>query len=250
MRVECFEQDARYEGDDAEVLAEQLLAHVRENHDVPYPDDELRTWARNFADASVREDGPIERLPAIGTIEVHPVTEDRIDDWLRFFDRDAFADNPDWGSCYCLHPHSGDAPERPWRSIRSDMVDRLHSGATIGYLAYVDGAPAGWVNASLRSTYRKYDDIDPDGPPADEVVGVSCFVIAPPYRRHGVSSALLDRVIADAADRGARVVEGYPRHTDGGSDSDAFVGPRSMFDGRGFESAEEHERFSVVRRPV
>jgi len=34
-----------------------------------------------------------------------------------------------------------------------------------------------------------------------------CFVIAPPFRRHGVASALLDRVLADASNRGASWIE-------------------------------------------
>lgn len=250
MWIECFEDDARFEGEAAESLAEELLQHVRENHDVPLPDAEIRLWARNFAEASVREDGPTDRLPSIGAVEVHAVTEERIDDWLRFFDRDAFADNPEWGSCYCLHPHTGDVPERPWRDVRAEMVERLRSGATLGYLAYVDGRPAGWVNASFRSTYAKYDGIDPEGPDADTVVGVSCFVIAPPYRRHGISSALLDRVIDDGRARGARYVEGYPRSAERGEDVLSFCGPRSMFERREFSPVEENDRFTIFRTRV
>ena len=83
------------------------------------------------------------------------------------------------------------------------MTERLRGGATFGYLAYVDGRPAGWVNASLRSDYGLYRKVDPDGPEPTSVIGVSCFVIAPPFRRHGIASALLGRVIADAAARGA-----------------------------------------------
>jgi GNAT superfamily N-acetyltransferase len=250
MWVECFEKDARFEGESSDILVEELLAHVRADHDVPYPDDEIRLWGRNFAEASAREDGPVERLPSIGPVEVHPVSEDRIDDWARLFDRDAFPDNPDWGSCYCLHPHSGDVPERPWRDIRADMLERLRAGATLGYLAYVDGRAVGWVNASRRSTYAKYADVDPSGPAAASVLGVSCFVIAPPYRRHGVSSALLERVVADGAARDARFVEGYPRKTAEDDDSAMFCGPRSLFDAHGFTVAEERDRYSVVRRPV
>lgn len=250
MWIECFQQDERFEGTDAEALAAELVAHVRANHEVPYSDDELRIWGINFAEASERENGPTERLPSIGPIEVHPVTEDRIDDWARFFDHDAFADNPDWASCYCLHPHTGDVPERPWRDVRADMIERLRAGATLGYLAYVDGRVAGWVNSSLRSTYKKYEGVDPDGPSPDTVIGISCFTIAPPYRRHGVSSALLDRVVADGAARGARWIEGYPHLENDGSDSEAFVGPRSMFDARGFVPVEEHKRYVLVRRPA
>ncbi len=250
MWVECFENDVRFDGDTLEELLDRFLEHVRATHDVSYPDEELLVWARNFAEASVRADGPLERLPSIGPIEVHPVTEERIDDWLRFFDRDAFPDNPDWGSCYCLHPHTGDTPERPWRDVRADMVERLRSGVTLGYLAYVGGRPAGWVNASHRSTYAKYDGIDRDGPSPETVLGVSCFVIAPPFRRHGVASALLDRVIRDGEARGARYIEGYPRRTELGDDSTSFCGPRSMFDIRGFSPVEHHDRFTVLRKPV
>lgn len=250
MWVECFEKDARFEGEVLDELVDDLTGHVLATHDVPYPIEEIRVWARNFAEASERANGPTERFPAIGAIEVHPVTEERIDDWLTFFDRDAFADNPDWGSCYCLHPHTGDIPERPWRDVRADMVERLRSGATLGYLAYVDGRPAGWVNASFRSTYAKYDGIDPEGPSPDAALGVSCFVIAPPYRGHGVSSALLDQVVADAGDRGAQYVEGYPRRPELGDDATSFCGPRSMFDARDFLPVEQHDRWTLVRRPA
>ncbi len=250
MWIECFKGDERVEGSDADALVERMLAHIRSTHDVSYDDDEIRLWARNFGDASEREDGPVERLASIGEIDVQPVTEERIDDWLRFFDRDAFPDNPDWGSCYCLHPHEGDGPERPWRDLRADMIERLRAGATIGYLAYAAGRVAGWVNASLRSTYRKYDGLDPDGPDPASVVGVSCFVVAPPFRRHGVSSALLGRVVADGADRGARFIEGYPRAGSDGGDAAEFCGPRSLFDAHGFDPARDEERFTVMRRTV
>ena len=175
---------------------------------------------------------------------MYPVTEDRVDDWLRFFDRDAFAGNPDWASCYCLEPHvpaTPEQPERAWRETRATMAERLRGGTTFGYLAYVDGRPAGWVNASLRSDYGLYRLVDPDGPEPLSVIGVSCFVIAPPFRRHGIASALLDRVIADASARGASWIEGYPHNKPEKSDAGHFRGPRSMYDARGFEAIEVRE---------
>jgi ribosomal protein S18 acetylase RimI-like enzyme len=54
------------------------------------------------------------------------------------------------------------------------------------------------------------------------VIGVSCFVIAPPYRRHGIASALLDRVIADSTARGAAWVEGYPHNNPQPGDAGHF----------------------------
>ena len=142
-------------------------------------------------------------------------------DWLHFFDHDGFAGNPDWASCYCLDPHvpaTPDQPERAWRQTRATMAERLRASGTFGYLAYVDGRTAGWVNASRRSDYGLYRLIDPNGPDSRSVIGVSCFVIAPPFRRHGIASALLDRVIADASARGASWIEAYPFNTPEQSD--------------------------------
>jgi GNAT superfamily N-acetyltransferase len=205
---------------------------------------------RNYAEATERLTGRTERLPEIADITVHPVTEDRIDDWLQFFDHDGFAGNPDWASCYCLEPHvpaTPEHPERAWREKRAAMADRLRSCTTFGYLAYVGGRPAGWVNASLRSDYGLYRDVVPNGPEASSVIGVSCFVIAPPFRRHGIASALLDRVIADASARGAGWIEGYPHNMPEEGDAANFRGPRSMYDARGFEPITVRERDTVMR---
>jgi GNAT superfamily N-acetyltransferase len=182
---------------------------------------------------------------------VHRVTEDRIEDWLRFFDHDGFAGNPDWASCYCLEAHvpaPPEMPERPWRSTRATMIERLKTGGTVGYLAYVEDQPAGWVNASLRADFDFYKNVDPGGVPPRSVISVSCFVIAPPFRRHGVASALLDQVVADAAGRGASWIEGYPHNEPREGDAGHFRGPRSMYEARGFTPVEVQERYTVMRR--
>jgi GNAT superfamily N-acetyltransferase len=130
------------------------------------------------------------------------------------------------------------------------MAKRLEAGETFGYLAYVDGRPAGWVNASLRSDYGLYRSVDAAGPEPRTVIGVSCFVVAPPFRRHGVASALLDRVIEDAPSRRAAWIEGYPRNEPEAGDAGHFRGPRSMYEARGFVPVEVRGRDTVVRRPV
>jgi GNAT superfamily N-acetyltransferase len=80
------------------------------------------------------------------------------------------------------------------------------------------------------------------------VIGVSCFVVAPPFRRHGIAAALLDRVIADASARRASWIEGYPHNKPEDSDAGHFRGPRSIYDARGFEPIEVRERDTVMRR--
>jgi GNAT superfamily N-acetyltransferase len=92
--------------------------------------------------------------------------------------------------------------------------------------------------------------VDPDGPEPRSVIGVSCFVIAPPFRRHGIASALLDRAIAGASARGAAWIEGYPHNKPTESDAGHFRGPRSMYDARGFQPIEVREQYTVMRRQV
>lgn len=246
MKIDCFECGAAVGADDIERLAENFLTHARAEHQWPFPDQAVR----NYAEATQRLTGAGERLPEIGAVEAHPVTEDRLDDWLQLFDHDGFVGKPEWAACYCLEPHVGrsdgdDAPH--WRENRAAMVERLRAGRSFGYLAYVDGRPAGWVNASNRGEYALYRIA---GTPDGETIGVSCFVIAPPYRRHGVAATLLDRVIEDAPGRGARWIEGYPFTEPSPDDAPNFRGPRSMYEDRGFEVVESRERDTVMRRAV
>jgi GNAT superfamily N-acetyltransferase len=253
VKVKCFGCDASIEADGADVVVDAFVVHAQERHTWSYPEEALRHYARNYAEACERLTGGIERLPEIGTVTVHPMSEDRVGDWLRFFDHEAFSGNPDWASCYCLEPHvpaTPERPERPWRETRATVAERLRCARTFGYLAYVDDRAAGWVNASFRSDYGLYRLVDPDGPEPPSVIGVSCFVIAPPFRRHGIASALLDRVIADAPARGASWIEGYPHNAPEASDAGHFRGPRSMYEARGFVPIAVRERDTVVRRSV
>ena len=253
MKVKCFECDEVIETESLEALADAFVAHGHKSHSWEYPEVAIRNYARNYAEAVERLTGDIVRKEEIGEITISPVTEDSLDDWLQFFDHDGFADNPDWASCYCLEPHvpvTAENPERAWRESRSIMVKRILKGETYGYLAYVDNKPAGWVNASLRSDYGLFQHINPNGPAPASIIGISCFVIAPPYRRHGLASALLDRAIADAAARGASWIEGYPRIEPESNDAAHFRGPYSMYTKRGFQPVVVRERDTVMRLPA
>ncbi len=253
MQAKCFECEALIEGEDLSAVSEAFVAHGREEHAWTYPEESIRNHARNYAEATERLTGATERMSELGEVAVHRVAGQRVEDWLRFFDHDAFAGNPDWASCYCLEPHVPETleeGERTWRERRATMAKRLEAGETFGYLAYVDGRPAGWVNASLRSDYGLYRSVDAAGPEPRTVIGVSCFVVAPPFRRHGVASALLDRVIEDAPSRRAAWIEGYPRNEPEAGDAGHFRGRRSMYEARGFVPVEVRGRDTVVRRPV
>jgi GNAT superfamily N-acetyltransferase len=243
----CFVCGAPIEGEDLAAYGQAGLAHVRAEHaeQVPYPDMNVV----NYFEGEARMTGSADRLDEIGPVEVHPVTEGRIDDWLQLFDYDATVGTPQNAGCYCLHPHEArpDEPALPsghWTDRRAAMIERLRDGSTVGYLAYVDGTPAGWVNASIRgecTLFRRGDARDAD------TVSIACFAIAPPYRRHGLARALLDAVLADVATRGASRVEAYPFSFDLPAGS-GFRGDRRMYEAAGFTEVEIRERETVMER--
>lgn len=241
------------EAEGLRAFGDAYISHIRAQHpDWPFPDMAIR----NFAEATQRLTGSTIRLEAIGRVTIHPVTEARIGDWLTFFDHEAFAGNPVDAVCYCSGPHlfepqqQGGAEMRPWRQNREFMVGLLRSGRSFGYLAYVDDHAAGWVNASTRSECSMYRLGRGADTPDEDVISVSCFLISPPYRRHGLSNALLQRVLDDAPGRQAAYVEAYPLNERSEFDAGNNRGHRSLFEDHGFELIERRERDSVMRHRV
>lgn len=97
-----------------------------------------------------------------------------------------------------------------------------------GYLAYVDGRPAGWCQVGPRDRLQKL--VRQYGlPPDPEVWAVSCMMILPAHRGQGVASTLLSEVLKDLGGRGVRRVQAFPKRKD-----DPWTGPESMFVGAGF----------------
>lgn len=248
----CEECGATVSAADEASFGAAFLAHARDVHPGwnQFPD----VAVVNFGEALLRLTGRRERLESIGTIHVERVTPDRVDDFLAFFDHDAFTGNPAWASCYCTEPHDhprGARPDEmlpePWQHKRERMIGLLSSGESHGYLAYVDGRPAGWVNASTRAACALYRHGTVED---DVVISVSCFVIAPPYRRHGLADALLTRVIADAPARDASWIEAYPPTDPRADDAGNFRGPPVLYTHHGFEAVGEDGVNTVMRRRV
>lgn len=252
-RHQCDGCGAVVEAADLAEFGDAYVAHARSQHpEWSFPD----TAIRNFAEATQRLTGSTTRLETVGPVTVHPVSEERIGDWLAFFDHDGFAGNPVDAVCYCSSPHvfppgqDGGAEMRSWRQNRERMVELLQSGRVFGYLAYVDGRPAGWVNASKRSECSQLRPTEKVERSDGEIICVACFVIAPPYRRHGLAGALLRRVVDDAPARNATYVEAYPLHSPAASDAGNNRGHRSLFEAHGFKVVRRRQRDIVMRRRV
>jgi ribosomal protein S18 acetylase RimI-like enzyme len=235
--------------DDLDSLVPVALDHFTQQH----PDLGIQQHeVRDYLEAEERLTGGTERLDEIGAVEFHEATADRLDDLLAFFDHDAFADNPAWASCYCMCHHVGGGSSPEWRARtasqnRADLAERIRAGTTIGHLAYVDGRVAAWVNASPRSAFPEH--AGRDGNPDDEVGSIVCFVVAPPYRRHGLAERLLEEACRGFAQRGLRFAEAYP-FREPRDDATAYHGPLSLYLDAGFTEVSEDERGVVVHKEL
>ena len=187
--------------------------------------------------------------PAAPPLRIVPLTPALRDEFLGFFEGEAFVDNPAWASCFCQFPQEDhrvvDWDARTATENRRLACDRIDAGVTRGYLATIDGEAVGWCSAGPRVGYRSLDD-DPV-PDADAVGAVVCFVVAPAWRGRGVARSLLDAALADFAERGLSVAEAYPNPV-AASDAANHPGPLSLYLSAGFSVHRDEPDGSVVVR--
>lgn len=175
-----------------------------------------------------------------------------LEDWLRFFDRDAFADNRDWSGCYCHYYHA-DTARKAWESRTADenrtaSCELIAAGRMQGYLAYVDGRPVGWCHAAPRAGIPNIaNEAELAVDDAQSVGSIVCFVVAQAFRKQGVARSLLDAACAGFRERGLRTAEAYPRRA-ANSDAANYHGPLALYLQAGFTPFRELPNVIMVRR--
>lgn len=172
-------------------------------------------------------------------VEIKPLSVDRIDDFLDFFDNRAFADNPAWDGCYCyfpLHDPQVDSwSDRTGDGNRRAMIDSIHDGRAHGFLAYADDRVVGWCHAGPRSNFPTLSAFPGDG---TKIVATPCFVVSSDWRGKGVATQLLHAAIEMARANGMELMEAGPRK-DGTENDHNFRGPLSMYLAAGYDEVAE-----------
>ena len=242
---------AKIEGDDGDAIAEAFRVH----NDTAHADLPISERRKNDAYDAIRRTGGWdgERAPA-DDVRVRPLTPDLRDAYLRFFDYDAFTDNPSWASCYCMTYHVALPPaqweERTAEQNRGDRAAMIERGEASGVLAFAGDRVVGWCNASPRSSLPMLDTIagweSGDRARSGTII---CFAIAPAYRGQGVARELLDGACDHLRERGFAFVEAFPPK-EAASDARAYHGPLSLYLGAGFEQVRDLERYVMVRKAL
>jgi GNAT superfamily N-acetyltransferase len=167
-------------------------------------------------------------------------------DYLDFFDRRAFADNPDWSACYCRCFQASSPAE--WERLgaaenRAAAIKGIGSGATKGYLAYADGRAVGWCASDAKASYPMLANFPGAAGPGDaRAAAIVCLIIEKNYRRMGIARALVEAAIDGARKAGFLAFEAYPRKPKEGepmSDAEAYSGPLALYEALGFKKSRE-----------
>jgi GNAT superfamily N-acetyltransferase len=180
-------------------------------------------------------DSVVKRSPAL---QFHPLTRERWPDLEKLF-----GERGACGGCWCMF----------WRLPRTQWVRQkgvgnrrafqqlVNSGEVPGLIAYAGGEPAGWCAFGPRECYPRLASARTLKPVDDQPVwSITCFFIARPQRRKGLSLALLKEAANYARRQGARIIEGYP--------SEAKKGYPDVFYYRGLLSAFRKAGFQEVAR--
>lgn len=190
-------------------------------------------------------------------LTIRKLTPELLEDYLRFFETDAHADNPDEDRCYCVcwcredhtRPTDFSSPEKR----RALAVDYINRGSIRGYLAYDGDRVVGWCNANDKQLCRlslsclRCGDNLGEAEPERRIQSVFCFTVSPDYRKMGVATALLTRVCEDAAAEDYELVEAYPPREFISVFTD-FMGPYKLYEKLGFTVHRMNENGSCVVR--
>lgn len=115
--------------------------------------------------------------------------------------------------CWCMYWKQKQVEHDAKRGDKNKKIFKklVMSGKEMGLLAYDDGEAVGWCAVAPREEYSRLERSRVLKPVDDkEVWSIVCFFIRAPYRKKGVSAGLLKAAVEFAAERGAKIVEGYP----------------------------------------
>ena len=144
------------------------------------------------------------------------------------------------GGCWCMSWRLNRAQYEKQKGPGNKAAFKkiVATGPAPGVIAYSDSKPVGWCAVAPRPVHQRLENSRILSPVDDQPVwSVTCFFVARPFRRFGITFQLLKAAVAHAANCGATIVEGYPvePRKDPMPDVFAWTGIGSAFRKAGFK---------------
>lgn len=146
--------------------------------------------------------------------------------------------------CWCTYFRLPPARRRAGtrETNRAHLMNRVQAGPPPGLIAFLDGAPVGWMQIGPRADVPEWNNARRVSAPLDgEAVtdpanwAISCFFIRSKARGRGLSHPLVAAGIRFARDNGAHVLDACPIDEAKQSKSvGLFVGSTRVFEAAGF----------------
>jgi GNAT superfamily N-acetyltransferase len=180
------------------------------------------------------------------TFTIVSLTPDRWDDFVALM-----GPNGAMQGCWCMwfRLTNADFNNMAGDANREAMRDLVTNDCVPGLLAYDGDTPAGWVSLAPREEFGRVERSKFFTRVDDEQVwSVVCFYVPRKQRGKGLMTALLVGAIDFARDRGASVLEAYPRDPSIArvSSDGAFVGLEPVFRNAGFVEVARRDK----KRPI
>jgi GNAT superfamily N-acetyltransferase len=185
------------------------------------------------------------------------------EDYACFFDVTPHSEKPDSDDCkcYCVWWCNDDHDVNHIDYLltkekrRSYAIQKIKENKIQGYLAYHNGKVVGWCNANTKADclkcycWRRFmkDVSTEELATGIRVKSIFCFLVAPEFRRKGITKLLLERLCQDAVDDGFDFIEAYPLKEYINEAKD-FMGPASLFKKYGFTIHGETEDKFIMRK--
>lgn len=179
---------------------------------------------------------------------------DMYNEFLHYFDHDAFSDHEEWSSCYCLESHLKKAESERYsekEKRRKKAKDLIQQGIMNGYLIYDKCNVVGWCNAGDKRDYEPICENEAfltGNNERGKIKVLYCIDIAPNYRGKGIANIVIEKVLADAKEEGYSYVEGYPFSDE--SFSYQYRGPFKLYEKYGFQLYRKEEWFYIMRKEL
>jgi len=191
----------------------------------------------------------IARIP----LDIRPLTPARWGDLECLFGPERGASS----GCWCMWWR---LPRSTWKQApraerKAAFAGVVRAGPPPGLLAYAEGQAVGWVAVAPRDATPRFN-VSPVARPEDAAAdlaatwAVTCFYVAPKFRRRGLMRRLIAAALAHARAQGAASVEACPKDL-ATSSAEVFVGVTAAFACEGFrEIARRSPTRPLMRREL
>ena len=130
------------------------------------------------------------------------------------------------------------------RAIRQDLFDQ---GVSDGFLVFMEKEedPIGWIQVAPRDSIPRLGrqfNLLPD--PGTWAIG--CLLVRPDWQGKGIARKMVQEVLLQLPDLGARRVEAYPRSGSDLPSEELWNGPLNLYLSLGFEIVKEGSPRLVV----